>query len=828
MARSRGDRRTAPTGLKPPSETVDTVAKQNLEPEPEALAGVRSRVLTNVLTAEVMSTELTSRERVALRLGEVAMRLIGVIDASQGATLDGIAQDMAAEGRRLIPDAECVIARIDADRPERFRIVGGAGPWAKPLVGKEYPLDGTLNGRAMVDRAVVETVNAGEDSSMPEVFAAGGIKAGRLIPLLGTQDLPGARIALGAIGFWVREARAFTPHERQLMDAYASIVNMGMGRGQLREASQRTAERLRAGVEAALELGASLDPAVVVDRLLRSTVRWLHADRATLVHVHRDLIEVEGCHDVSPRAHPPYPRGTRLPMGDQFKRIVDGGRPAITPYDPRPLPPRARRQMRGVKSALTVPLAVNGNYDAAITAMRRHDLPFSAADTELLQQVGSIAAQATRNASLYSEAKTAHEQAVQTLSTISNHVESSADLPQFMRLLSATIADLVQAEKVGLWTYDMQTDTLRIEGQQEGSSDHVAPDLAVLPVGRGSRSLTDRVVFEDHRARLDLKRDATEGDPSNAAFDAAGIRDVVMVPWKAGDVSLGLLGAYNSLRPGGFSEEDSWVLQVAALATGFVWRQKLSERHAAEMAEADAAAQRKVAERLQELERVKTEFLLLASHELRGPVAVIHGYTSMLQEGVIVGPAADHALGMMRAKAEQMNGLIRAMLDTARLEDGRLELHVGRHDLVEIVESALSSTAPMLTSAHRLSRRLPRVPVPVTVDRERMMTAVTNLIGNAIKYSPGGGEIRCSLTVRDGSARVRIGDQGLGIGPEDMPRLFTRFGRLVTSDNSHIPGTGLGLYLAREFANRSGGTITVRSKPGRGSIFTLSLPTASP
>src|SRR5207237_1146842 len=153
---------------------------------PAPLASVRSRVLPDVLKVEVSPKQLSSREELALRLGEAVMRLLVPLDVKHDTTLEGVAQAMAAEGRRLIPDAECVIACIDVDRPEQFRVVGGAGPWAEPLVGSEYPLEGTLNGRAMVDRAVVETVNAGGDSSMPEVLLPGGIQAARLIPLLGT------------------------------------------------------------------------------------------------------------------------------------------------------------------------------------------------------------------------------------------------------------------------------------------------------------------------------------------------------------------------------------------------------------------------------------------------------------------------------------------------------------------------------------------------------------------------------------------------------------------------------------------------------------------
>jgi signal transduction histidine kinase len=98
---------------------------------------------------------------------------------------------------------------------------------------------------------------------------------------------------------------------------------------------------------------------------------------------------------------------------------------------------------------------------------------------------------------------------------------------------------------------------------------------------------------------------------------------------------------------------------------------------------------------------------------------------------------------------------------------------------------------------------------------------------NAIKYSPDGGPVEVAVTVRDEMARVTVRDRGLGIAEADMSRLFTRFGRIVTSENSHIAGTGLGLYFARELARLLGGEITAASEEGVGSSFTVSLPMAA-
>lgn len=233
-------------------------------------------------------------------------------------------------------------------------------------------------------------------------------------------------------------------------------------------------------------------------------------------------------------------------------------------------------------------------------------------------------------------------------------------------------------------------------------------------------------------------------------------------------------------------------------------------------------------ERMADLERVKTQFLNVASHELRGPLSVARGYASMLADGSL-GPLeatdARGAVPIIVSKLDEMNQLVDSMLDTARLEEHRLVLTREATDLRQLVDRAVDAVELLMTPRHELRWRRPRQPVLVDCDRARISIVITNLLQNAIKYSPGGGIVEVFLSADARWATLTVWDQGLGISDSDLPRLFTRFGRIVTPRNSHIPGTGLGLYLARELARMHDGDLVVTSAAGRGSSFTLMLPT---
>ena len=240
------------------------------------------------------------------------------------------------------------------------------------------------------------------------------------------------------------------------------------------------------------------------------------------------------------------------------------------------------------------------------------------------------------------------------------------------------------------------------------------------------------------------------------------------------------------------------------------------------------AALREHGERMEALERSKSDFLNVASHELRGPITVIRGYISMMKEGYFgdLNETGRRVLPALLSKAESMGLLVEQILDAARLEDQRVEVRLSRVDLRAEIERIVTAFGLLAGDRHQILLDVPLEEVPVEVDPRFLETIVGNVLDNAVKYSPGGGEVLCKIERGDEVATVSVMDRGIGISRRDMRRLFTRFGRVVSPETSDIGGTGLGLYLSREMARRLGGDLTGAPRPGGGSVFTLTVPLA--
>lgn len=234
-------------------------------------------------------------------------------------------------------------------------------------------------------------------------------------------------------------------------------------------------------------------------------------------------------------------------------------------------------------------------------------------------------------------------------------------------------------------------------------------------------------------------------------------------------------------------------------------------------------------EELEKLSKAKSEFMSIASHQLRTPLSVIKGYVSLLEENSFGGITSKQkeVLEKVFKTNEEMITMVNDLLNVTRAEEGRLQYSFEKTDLAELIKVATKALA--LTAKQKeltLEYRLPIEPIMVDVDKDKMTQAISNLIDNAIKYTERGGiKITAAIDKTSNMARVSVADTGLGIGEEEIKHLFESFSRGKAGTKSWTKGTGLGLYIAKQFVEAHKGKIWASSEgEGKGSTFFVELP----
>lgn len=236
---------------------------------------------------------------------------------------------------------------------------------------------------------------------------------------------------------------------------------------------------------------------------------------------------------------------------------------------------------------------------------------------------------------------------------------------------------------------------------------------------------------------------------------------------------------------------------------------------------------------LRRLDNAKSEFISIASHQLRTPLTAVKGYVSLLLEGTYgkISTEIEDVLNKVYTANSRLIELVDNLLHISRIESGRMQYTFQSEDLLSIVED-LRDTFTVIAKKKHIALRFdfPSEPLPpISLDRMKIREVISNLIDNAIKYTDHGSVSVSVYQADKGTVRVAVKDTGAGVRPEDKERLFTKFTRSQDTERMHVGGTGLGLYVGRTFANRHGGKLYVESAGvSQGAEFVLELPLVPP
>jgi signal transduction histidine kinase len=462
--------------------------------------------------------------------------------------------------------------------------------------------------------------------------------------------------------------------------------------------------------------------------------------------------------------------------------------------------------LKGAKSFAALPLVSRERLVGALLLIGEDRSDLVADKVQLPMIMGQYAAGSIHSALSVKEAEgRADREAL--VNRIAQRARASLDPDEILRGTVEELAKVLDVSRALVCTGATEED-LAVTYEWDASG--VAPiglGAKHLPIARLAARLGRTVIVTDVRK----DRRFTEGPRA----EDNSTRDVIAAaatPIRVGGQLAGALSFSQVDRSRDWTADDVRLIESVA--------QEL--RVAITAAEA-FERQRAAVSELERLNRAKSDFVSIVSHEFRTPLTGIQGFSEMMtSEDLTLEEMREYA-GDINKDAHRLNRMINEMLDLDKMESGRMQLHREAVDLNAIVTESVERmrpNAPRHTVVLRLDPELPEM----NADRDKLTQVITNLLNNALKYSPDGGEVVVSTRVEGNGAHLVVRDHGIGIPAAALETIFERYGRVESKETRHIQGTGLGLPIVRQIVQLHGGTVWAESTVGEGSVFHVTLP----
>jgi signal transduction histidine kinase len=567
------------------------------------------------------------------------------------------------------------------------------------------------------------------------------------------------------------------------------------------EEIQRRADELAALYEVGHDLAATLDLEVLLPAIAQRVTHTLGADRCTV------FLFDEGVGMLRARAAHGYMAERLADFGYRPGEEIVGqayatGEPQYVPDLDR-VPHLPRRD--AIRAVLAVPLVspTAGPLGVlSVTSLRPE--AFTPYQQQLLETMAGQIAGAIENARLYEETER-HATELAALYEIGKEITSILELNTMLQTIADDAVRLVGADKSLILLIDAEKERL------------------TKAVGHGySRAQLEEHTFEEFQDGLsgwvlrekvptlsaDIQTDERNRGKALVSARRSGDRSAAVAPLIIGDKVIGTLTVVNSRSRRVFTSAD---LNLVTMLAGQA---------------AIAIQNARLYEAAQEADRLKSVFLATMSHELRTPLNTIIGFTGIMLQGLAgpLKPEQEKQLNMVYDSAKHLLALINDILDLSKIEAGEVEIIKEEFDVASLINKVVKTVSPLaeqkglgLTIA--LSPEVGRI----FSDRRRVEQILLNLVNNAIKFTERGW-VRIEGTIVDKHLQVSVQDTGIGIKPEDMPKLFQAFCQIDTGLARKHEGTGLGLSICKKLVTMLGGEIWAESEYGVGSKFSFTLP----
>jgi signal transduction histidine kinase len=482
---------------------------------------------------------------------------------------------------------------------------------------------------------------------------------------------------------------------------------------------------------------------------------------------------------------------------------------------------KAKGIANGVRTSLAMPLLREGVPIGVILMRRTEVRPFSDKEIALIKTFGDQAMMAFENGQLFRETEARNHDLAESLAqqTATSEIlrviaSSPTDLQPVLNTVAENAARICEANDTLIYRFDGQ----RLRG---------VADYGPLPgqLGKGPTitrlSVPSRCIIDCRTIHVhDLAAVPTDDFRANF-LRSHGTRTVLATPLLRQGVPIGvILIRRMEVRP--FSGRQIALLEtfadqaVIAIENVRLFREIQDKNRQLEVAN----------ERLQELDRLKSDFVSNVSHELRTPLTAIKGAVDLILREV-PGPLTEkqiHYLTRVRSNTQHLAGLINDLLDLSKIEEGKIELQTERVSLGGLIHEIMETLKPIAAEKSIESAVTLEPSVLVWADRDKVTQVLTNLIGNAIKFTPPHGRVMVSSMTQDKDwMQVSVSDTGPGILPHERERIFDKFYQIAQNGESKPKGTGLGLAITKALVELHGGKIWVESEPGSGSLFYFTL-----
>mgnify|MGYP000103160821 FL=1 len=398
---------------------------------------------------------------------------------------------------------------------------------------------------------------------------------------------------------------------------------------------------------------------------------------------------------------------------------------------------------------------------------------------------------------------------LERLVEVSLTLNSTQNLDELLQSIIQAATEILQCEAASILLHDEKRNRLFFAAAT-GSD---PKKLAQIPVPLDG-SLAGTIFRDDKTIILnDVTQDPRHYGAVGEQIDFQP-RSLLGVPMRIKDKGVGVLEALNK-REGEFSQEDARLLSVVAAHAAIAI-------HNAQL----IRALQKAYEDISETDRLKSNFLALASHELRTPLGIIIGYASFLQESNL--PDVTDNAERVLAAASQMRSIIESMTSLHLLQARGLTFKPRVVPIQQVLRAAYEEMRPIAEEMrHSVALQLPPQSLLVTADPDKLTPAFVNIINNAIRFTPAGGEITISAMNRGGNILAWVKDTGIGIAPENLPKIFQEFYQVEPHTTRHFGGLGIGLTIAKGLIETQGGRIWAESEGlGKGTTIRVVLPPA--